>query len=389
MQPRKIVGNIVSKSPKILLILVVLFGLSLSRNSLWGSPVKVEENTDLESIAELCEKQCAQKVTLSSRDQIVFEIKDAQGHSLGQVLSSTPLSGVRRGYAGRTPIVIFVDKDRKISSVQMLPNNETRSFTATLKRNNFFDSWTGQSIDEPINQPDAVTGVTMTSSSVIANMVATLDYTNKVKKEQANPADWASILPQIAIMVVVLLSLACYFYPGKTRRLRLPVLVLSIGVLGIWQGAFVSVDLMYKFMINGVSFGQRFALVTILALAVLIPILFSRSWYCTYLCPFGAIQELVGKVYSRKIRLSAGVLNVFKWIRQMLLLTIIALLFLVPTFDPSQVEPFTVFMVCSAAISVIVIALVSIISSVFIQRAWCKLLCPTGEILSMLQRKGK
>lgn len=386
MNFRNIVANLTNKAPKVLLILVVLFGLSLSRNQLWGYKFTVENQSgDTTELVKLAEGYFNRNITLSTDDGVVYRVWGEQSQGLGTVLSSRRFSNVLSGYGGQTPVVLFMDTLQRITAVEMLPNYETKRFVRRVEESGLLNQWSGRRIGERVNA-DAVSGATYTSNAVIANVEATLEYVSQ-NSVLAKGINWDILLPQLMIMVVVILSLVCFFAPARTKKLRLPLLAVSLLVLGVWQGAFVSIELLYKWSIFGTSFYARFALVAIVALALLIPLLLSRSWYCNYLCPFGAAQELIGKINDKKIAIPRRLLSVFRWVRQLGIVAIIILLFINPNFDPSEVEPFIVFLINSATTSVIVIASASLIASLFVSRAWCRLLCPTGELMSLLQRK--
>ena len=74
------------------------------------------------------------------------------------------------------------------------------------------------------------------------------------------------------------------------------MLLLSVAVLGIWQGAFLSLALLYRWLLFGTSPLVRFGIFAAVVLSLLLPFLTNRRFYCAYLCPFGAAQELAGRL---------------------------------------------------------------------------------------------
>lgn len=234
---------------------------------------------------------------------------------------------------------------------------------------------------------DAVSGATYTSSAAIRNVQATAALAAGTTHVAAD--DWLAMARNVATMVVVALSLVCYFVPSRTRRWRLPVLVASVLVLGVMQGAFVSIELLYKWLINGTSLATQWSLIVIVAAAVALPLFMNKQYYCMYLCPFGAAQEIVGRLSRFKIRIPVRVVTWLVRLHKYWLFAVVVLLILPISFDVSTVEPFTVFMIRSASLSVILIAGVSLVLSAFTARPWCRFFCPTGELLNILQKSGK
>lgn len=385
MRIRGITSSFVNKIPKVLLIMVVLFGLSLNRNQIFGYRYYEQQDRSILQLEKYAEQYFGNNIELSTKDQVTYAVL-RDGTPVGQLLCSSKFSAAIHGYAGETPMVVIADNRGNIIATDILTNSETKKFVDRIRNHGLFNSWDSAQIGNNMPMPDIISGATLTSSAIIDNVRATLQHVTN-NKQNLTSTPTKSIVTESIVLAVVILSLICFFIPRQTRWLRIPMLLLSIGIIGVWQGAFVSVNLLYNWTINGTQFASRFALISIVLCAVIIPLILNRSWYCNYLCPFGATQELLGMINKKKLTLPHWLLTAAHRLRQIILLAIVVLLFTVPNFDPSQIEPFTIFMLNSAAISVIVIASISLVGSLFIQRMWCRLLCPTGEILSLLQRK--
>ena len=84
------------------------------------------------------------------------------------------------------------------------------------------------------------------------------------------------------------------------KRWRYVLQVSSVLILGFWSGYFVSLELLFNWLLNGVPWGARVLLPVIAVLALACPLFLNKAYYCAYLCPFGAAQELVGKVRKKK-----------------------------------------------------------------------------------------
>lgn len=384
MKISKIPQNILNKTPKIALFILILFLLGHQKSSYFGynpnkSGVKIEIPIDF-----VCQHY-GKDVSIVSSDDIYYDvISKSDGLKVGAIISSGTLADQYSGYAGQTPVAILLDDSNMITGVKLLQNGETRRFINRIENSGFFDQWNGKYITDLDITADAVSGATMSSSAIIKNVDAALGAVVESHGGN-NDRSFYDYLGSFAVIAVIILSLASYIFPAKMKPFRVVLLISSIGVLGIWQGAFVSVQLLYNWAIYGTSW-IYFGIIAIVVLAVFIPLMFSKTFYCQYLCPFGAAQELLGKVFKNKQKVPAKAMTIFKYVRKVGLLGIVVLLIANPNFEPSSIEPFSVFMIQSATISVIIIAGVSLVASLFINRPWCRLLCPTGEILSILQR---
>ncbi|MFR5658339.1 MAG: 4Fe-4S binding protein [Butyricimonas faecihominis] len=121
------------------------------------------------------------------------------------------------------------------------------------------------------------------------------------------------------------MALASMFWGSRMKRWRYVLQVSSVLILGFWSGYFVSLELLFNWLLNGVPWGARILLPVIAVLALACPLFLNKGYYCAYLCPFGAAQELVGKVRKKKIAPKGVWKNVFKYTRVIYFMVILAL----------------------------------------------------------------
>ncbi len=124
-----------------------------------------------------------------------------------------------------------------------------------------------------------------------------------------------------------------------------------------------------------------------------------RGTFCGWLCPFGALQELLSMVTRavglKRRRLKQAWDRRLKWLKYGVLATLLTLLWISPTATELavEVEPF------KTAISLYFVrdwpyvawALACLALSVFVYRGYCRYLCPLGAALAVLdplRRRG-
>lgn len=322
-------------------------------------------------------------------DTAYYAVKNAEDETLGSVLLSSPYSDGIKGYAGPIPLLIGLDKDGKIVQVKMLANHETPGFLNSVIKAGFLDSWNGLTVDEALQKDvDAVSGATYSSNGIQNSLKARLAVVSK--QNVAKTTDKSSFWPSLCILLVVVLALICFFNPRKTKTLRLVTLLLSIGILGFWRDAMMSLYLFYGWLTNGIPLATQWVLVLIALLAILLPSFTGKAFYCAYLCPMGALQEFAGKACKKKVKISNKVTTVLLIIRKLFLLAILILLALGVISNLVFFEPFSMFSVRSLTVFSIVFAAVILVTSLFINRAWCRFLCPTGLLFDLVRRlRGK
>lgn len=320
-------------------------------------------------------------------DTSYFAVKNAENETIGSVMLSSPYSDGIKGYAGPTPLLIALDKEGKILQVKILANRETPGFLKSVTNAGFFESWNGLTVDEALQKNvDAVSGATYSSKGIQNSLKARLAVVSR--QSITETTDNSALLPNICILLVVIMALICFFNPQKTKTLRLVTLLLSIGILGFWRNASMSLLKFYSWLTSGITWPLEWVLIVVFALAVLLPLFTGRAFYCTYLCPMGALQELAGKACKKKVNVPKIVVTILLIIRKLFLLTLLILVAANAGIDLAFAEPFSVFSVQSITLFSIVFAAIVLVVSLFINRAWCRFLCPTGLLFDLVRRIG-
>lgn len=182
------------------------------------------------------------------------------------------------------------------------------------------------------------------------------------------------------------MALVGFFFPRQVKPFRLYILSLSVIFLGFLRGTFLSMEGIYHWLGYGFPFSSQWFLIGLFGLAILLPLVTNKPFYCRWVCPFGAAQELMGKLNKRKLHLSPSLLHFLVSIRKYLLLLIVVLLILGMITDLSQWEPFSAFAFRSASVWVLILAGLLLLASVFVQQPWCRFFCPTGQFLESVRK---
>ena len=288
----------------------------------------------------------------------------------GEVINTTQLGDKILGYGGTVPLEIYVRSGR-IDSIKALPNNETSEVFQRLYDEGLMKAWNGHTLSEAASlEVDAVSGATYSSNAVIRNVRAGADYALGMHSAQSGGfgADISLVAALLVILAGAIVPLAAH--PGP--RYRLIQQILNVAILGFWAGVFIDYAMMLNFFAHGFTFSLA-GVVTILLLIVglIYPVLNKPGHYCAWICPFGSLQEMAGKVQKHKIRISS----------RMLWVVLLSLLFIGFGCQWIDYEIFTGFLVMSASWVVICIGVLFIALSVFVNRPFCRFVCPTGTLL--------
>ena len=219
---------------------------------------------------------------------------------------------------------------------------------------------------------------------------------------------WRSKTVEVIILVAALLVLTGIFFFQNilvrhlklTENIRTAFLVFTVGYIGYYAQAQLSVVNVFTFS-NSLLTGFRWEyflmepMIFILWCAVAASILFwGRGAYCGWLCPFGALQELLNKV--------ARFLKVPQWqvpwgiherawpIKYMVFMALFGLSLYSLTFaeELSEIEPFKTAIVLkfSREWPWVLYAVVLLGIGLFIERFFCRYLCPLGAAMAIPSR---
>lgn len=248
------------------------------------------------------------------------------------------------------------------------------------------ESWNGLSTKEALNhEVDAVSGCTYTSTAIKQSLQVSMQHLTS-QKAKLNSWDIELLIKQLCVLLITILALICFFNPKKTKKLRIITLLLSILILGFWTNSLLSFAMFYNWITNGVSLTMQFVIILITVISIILPIITKKSFYCQYLCPFGAVQEFIGKLPIKKITITAKIYKFFSILRKIILLTLLFLIASGFALDLTVVEPFSIFNYQTIVFEVALLTAIIVISSIFIKKPWCNYLCPTGTFLETLKR---
>lgn len=172
-----------------------------------------------------------------------------------------------------------------------------------------------------------------------------------------------------------------------------------------FPGLFITVfsavrDLVTALVEGQFSFGRLFPQIILVFVVFVVTVLCGR-FFCGFLCSFGMLQELLyfpKSFFLRKVRIPEQFDSVMKHVKYGILIFILAGVWILALpVDPSW-DPWGVFgMLVSGNFSVIsqaiptagfVLLLAIAFGSLFVERFFCRYLCPLGRCLPLFPERG-
>ena len=302
-----------------------------------------------------------------------------------KVISTKNIAKDIFGFAGNIPLLIYL-KDNKVSNISVQQHTESEEFFSSVINNGLLNKWNGLSLEEAKKiKVDAVSGATMSSTAIIESVDRALLYeSNEITTNKTMAFKWNNISFWIILIVVLSAMFIPIFY--KNKRYRNIQLIMNVIILGFWGGNFVSISLLVNFFSNGFNILISIIPILLLITAFLFPLFGKKGHYCAWVCPMGSLQELLGRSIKYKIKIKPKTLKYLDYGREAIWLIVLSTMLIGITFDMMNYEVFSAFLFTKASIPVLIISVIFMVSSLFIQRPYCRFICPTGSILKFSQQ---
>ena len=188
------------------------------------------------------------------------------------------------------------------------------------------------------------------------------------------------------IRLVLVLALVLYAFFVKSERVRGVTLAVTLIYLGFFDGGFLSVShITSGFAVGPAFYLQDMALLFMVGFTVVTTLLWGRV-FCGFLCPFGALQDLITRIVPRRLQraLPQRIHDRALYVKYGILLLIVGL-----AAAPAQIgvyqyfEPFgTVFYLSSSPL-LWSIAGGFLVASAVVPRFYCRYACPLGAALGV------
>ncbi len=333
----------------------------------------------------------------------LFSAYDEDSH-LGYIADTRQLPVPARGYAGATPLALAVSKTGEVLSIHVFENRETPEIIEEILQSPWWAQWLNIPVDELVSRArtaDAVTGATITCNALRENVHAAAAHVRQCPAFRALAEDeaearslsagqrlignWQSWLP-------VLLLLAAAVLVARAPVLRQPwlrwcVWICSILFLGFYRVNYFSIRSIASVIHGDAPTVGLLAWHLVFFFAVLSPLFLGRV-YCRFLCPFGALSEVLYRIVPGELKLPPWFLRAARTIKFVLLIAALVLIVVLPTFPVWNLEPFQAVFAGHQPRVYIIFGVSVLIVSCVVRRFWCRLFCLDGALFEIISRFG-
>ena len=336
--------------------------------------------------------------TSSQWSNVEVKADPSQGTAVAPVAAAVPLAATAEK-AKASPDEKTIDADKPLTKKSATEAAETASSPTLLANAQIAQNNPQATVAEA---PQAVSQPASPSAQDLRARIQNLADRQSSEPDWVNV--WRSRRVDIAILLIGLAILSAGLIAQKRlsasskwlRILRSAYLLFTLGFIGWYaqgQLTIVNVTGAIESLSSGgdLSFLMNDPMTVILWLFVGVSLLvWGRGTFCGWLCPFGALQELISLLANaiglQQRRLRTALDAKLKWIKYGVLATILVSLFAAPSFAQiaMEIEPF------KTAISLyflrewpfVLWALFCLALSVFVYRGYCRYICPLGAALA-------
>ena len=296
------------------------------------------------------------------------------------------------GYAGPLNLLLVLGHDGAWQRIELLGSRETPAYVAGVAP--WLRELVGRQVTEPLalrrdgGDVDAVTGATVTSRAALrtVDVVGAEVARQVIGLDMPEPAaEQGRIrLGRGAVYLLLALPLGLLVVLRGPRWLRTVALVATLLVGGLYLNVQLSLESLAG-ALTGHPPGLSSPTACLLLFGALgLAVLFGPV-YCSTICPFGALQELLARLGLTR-QVDRGLDRRARALRYLLLAAALTGFGLTArrgwlSFDPLG----SAFSRWPGGIAALLLVAV-LVGCLFIFRGWCRYLCPTGALLSLGNR---
>lgn len=305
---------------------------------------------------------------------------------------SAALAADVQGYGGPFDLLVVVDEAGNFDRLVMVRHNETPSYVAEAPA--FFASFAGLPATAPLEpgaDVDAITRATVSSEAFAAaarltgrKIVRTALGREVELPEEGGGWDWPW-----AVAVAAFFGVAVWARRRPPELVRILVAAAAVGVLGFWAGRFLSIGDVGRFLMGKFPpVGPRLSLYVLFGGAT-VAALFCGNVYCGWVCPFGALAELLYKLPFRKLIVAPAFARKLSGLRFVLLGVVVATIVARWDLGAAAYEPFDDLFAYAAAGWSLLFLLAVLAISAFHYRFFCRYLCAVGALWGEIAAVGR
>lgn len=319
---------------------------------------------------------------------------ESGGEADTAALASMGVAAGVRGHAGPINLLVAVDRSGHLRGVHYVQSHETPSYIEDI------EAWLGKLAGRDLSRApldlsnvDAMSGATVTSRAALATIdraaskASELAFGRALATGGTPPTPWWQRPKLVTVTLLLLAFFPVYLY-GPDRA-RLVYQVASLSVLGLgWNFLLTEVDLVNLSLGHLPDWLANPEWYLLMGFVLVTGLLFGQA-YCGYVCPFGALQELLSRLgrhfYLRRYAVR-GVDTRLRFVKFVLLPVVLVGAWWGGDLRWASFNPMQHVFHGEWRGWVGAITAASLLGALVYYRFWCRYLCPVGAMLALLNK---
>jgi len=291
------------------------------------------------------------------------------------------------GWGGPALVATRIDTSGYVEEAKVLDHHETPAFFASLLKNDYFRQFQGKyigdrfSIDEDVQ---AVSGATISSLGFNNALRKSCHYLAESEFQMEMAEDDMKIsFADPGYLILLLFVLAYLGSRFGFSRIRILIQLSAVVIMGFILNYPLSMSHISSLFLGFFPNPESNITWYILLGSLLAMMAFAgKNLYCTWICPFGAIQDLLNKVSSISLSLPSWLKKYSRWSGGVIAWFSVCVIFISRNPALGTFEPFAALFSFKGFGIIWIVLPVLIFSSFFIRRMWCRFFCPVGFLLN-------
>lgn len=297
-----------------------------------------------------------------------------------------------QGYGGPMTVVMAWSPDGTILDVRVTEHFEDLPWYDTLGEKKFFNEYVGREYSQPLALDDDINAVSGATISCIGVSLGVQVGREMVSRQLGDPipvpkepvdfgaAEWL-LLAGIGV-VVTLRSVPLLRW---WRWPRFLTLTFGFFVLGVWLAIPLSLTNFAAWLVGYGPNLETGLIFYILVFGIVgLALLRGKNYYCFWLCPFAAVQEMTHFLGGFNLRPRARWRRVLANSRYFLLWAALFLVLLLNNPTVSVFEPWNALFSLKGDMLQWLLVILTLVVALAVYNFWCYYLCPVGATMDII-----
>ncbi|MFC1667294.1 4Fe-4S binding protein [Candidatus Omnitrophota bacterium] len=313
---------------------------------------------------------------------------------IGYCFNTKDVAPEKKGHVGPIEMLVALDRNHRIENLKVLRHTETAKYADRIRNTEFLDQFKGKGPKDAFIVGKDIHGITHATISTRGVASTLKTSTHKMQAIIHGVEDIASQATAldldkdfyITIFIITFLLIAFYL---KAELLRQIGLASSIVYFGFIKANFISMsNLGSIFLWNLPDLSSNVSWFVFIFSGLVLTFLLG-AFYCSYMCPFGALQIFLGKIFKFNIKITSALAGNLRKIKFFLLWALSFLVLTLNNSNSANYEPFSTVFLRRGSVVAWSIVLIILVLSLFHHRPFCNYFCASGAFLEMTSKLGR